>query len=177
MHYFFPSPIPRHWALLCGVLCCVPLRPVSGAESSSDGYKIEAIILPGASGVVVLDYFAYDRSTGQLWVPASNTGFVDIINEVTDSISQVGGFNTGEVELREKKVILGPTSVSVGDGVVYIGNRGDSTVCTINAHTLRRQECIAVASAPPGRRRRLMELRTWQQCANCGSQPALLRWA
>jgi len=100
--------------------------------------------------VVVLDYFAYDLSTGRLWVPASNTGFVDIINELTDSISQVGGFGTGEVELRGKKVILGPTSVSVGEGVVYIGNRGDSTLCVIDSHTFRREECIAVAPRSAG---------------------------
>ena len=119
-------------ALLCGgFLCCVVLRAVSAGESSSLGYKVEPLNLPGANGLVVLDYFAYDRSTRQLWVPASNTGFVDVINERTDSVSQVGGFGTGEVELRGRKVVLGPTSVSVGDGVVYIGNRGDSTLCTI----------------------------------------------
>jgi len=101
------------------------LRPASAGESSSGRYRIEPLTLPGANGVVVLDYFAYDRSTGRLWVPASNTGFVDIINELTDSISQVGGFETGEVELRGKKVVLGPTAVSDGEGVVYIGNRGD----------------------------------------------------
>src|SRR5438132_5850330 len=41
------------------------------------------------SGVVALDYFAYDRSTGKLWVPASNTGSVDVIDENSDAVSRV----------------------------------------------------------------------------------------
>ncbi len=145
-----PTTEGRYCALLCGLLCCVLLQPVSGGEYSDDGYKINPITLPGANGVVVLDYFAYDRSTGQLWVPASKTGFVDVINERTDSVYQVGGFGTSEVELRGRKVVLGPTSVSVGDGVVYIGNRGDSTLCAIDARTLRCGECIAVAPRSAG---------------------------
>jgi hypothetical protein len=52
--------------------------------------------------------------------------------------------------LRGRKVDLGPTSVSVGDGVVYIGNRGDSSLCTIDTHTLRREESLAVAPRSAG---------------------------
>ena len=66
-------------------------------------YGLAPISLPGASGVVALDYFAYDRSTGKLWVPASNTGNVDVIDENSDAVSQVSGFKTGEVELRGAK--------------------------------------------------------------------------
>ncbi|PYK47054.1 MAG: hypothetical protein DME46_00555, partial [Verrucomicrobia bacterium] len=98
-------------------------------------YGLAPISLPGASGVVALDYFAYDRSTGKLWVPASNTGNVDVIDENSDAVSQVTGFKTGEIELRGRKVPLGPTAVSVGDGVVYIGNRGDSSLCVIDAQS------------------------------------------
>src|SRR5256886_15903137 len=105
---------------------------LEGHKITSD-YEVTPIALPGASGVVALDYFAYDHSTGKLWVPASNTGNVDVIDENSDAVSQVSGFKTGEVELRGRKVPLGPTAVSVGDGVVYIGNRGDSSLCVIDA--------------------------------------------
>src|SRR5262245_65820248 len=44
--------------------------PLNAHKVTSD-YGIKPIPLPGASGVVSLDYFAYDRSTGKLWVPAS----------------------------------------------------------------------------------------------------------
>src|SRR5213592_2290702 len=124
---------------------------LNGHNVTSD-YEVTPIALPGASGVVALDYFAYDRSTGKLWVPASNTGNVDVIDENSDAVSQVSGFKTGEVELRGRKITLGPTEVSVGDGVVYIGNRGDSSLCVIDALTLKREECLQVAppSAGPG---------------------------
>ena len=120
------------------------------AHTVVSDYGLTPISLPGASGVVALDYFAYDRSTGKLWVPASNTGNVDVIDENSDAVSQVTGFKTGEIELRGRKVPLGPTAVSVGDGVVYIGNRGDSSLCVIDAQSLKRGECLQVAPASAG---------------------------
>src|SRR5437016_14214240 len=122
---------------------------LNGHKVTSD-YEVTPIALPGASGVVALDYFAYDHSTGKLWVPASNTGNVDVIDENSDAVSQVTGFKTGEIELRGRKVPLGPTAVGVGDGVVYIGNRGDSSLCVIDAQSLKRGECLQVAPASAG---------------------------
>ena len=122
----------------------------SHAHKVVSDYELTPISLPGASGVVALDYFAYDRSTGKLWVPASNTGNVDVIDESSDAVSQVAGFKTGEVELRGRKVPLGPTAVSVGDGIVYIGNRGDSTLCVIDTRSLKRGECLQVAPPSAG---------------------------
>src|SRR5207248_3298566 len=83
---------------------------------------LKAIPLPGANGTVALDYFAYDPVTGKVWVPASNLGSVVVIDEKTDAVSQVAGFKPGEIERRGRKVTLGPTAASIGDGVVYIGN-------------------------------------------------------
>jgi DNA-binding beta-propeller fold protein YncE len=120
-------------------------------RAAESDYELKPISLPGATGAVALDYFAYDRATGKLWVPASNTGSVDVIDEKTDAVSQVTGFQTGEVELRGRKVKLGPTSVSIGDGVVYIGNRGDSNLCIIDAHSLERGKCLEVAPISAGR--------------------------
>jgi DNA-binding beta-propeller fold protein YncE len=117
------------------------------AQKTVSDYELKPIPLPASSGVVRLDYFAYDRATGKLWVPASNTGSVDVIDDNSDAVSQVPGFKTGEVELRGRKVTLGPTAVSIGDGVVYIGNRGDSNLCTIDAHSLERGECLQIAPA------------------------------
>ena len=121
------------------------------AQKAVSDYELKPIPLPGSSGVVTLDYFAYDRATGKLWVPASNTGSVDVIDESTDVVSQVIGFKTGEVELLGRKVTLGPTAVSIGDGVVYIGNRGDSSLCIIDTHTLERGDCLEVAPPSAGR--------------------------
>jgi len=118
---------------------------ISGACAADTKYELKPINLPGATGAVALDYFAYDRATGKLWVPASNTGSVDVIDEATDAISQVTGFPTGEIERRGRKITLGPTAASVGDGVVYIGNRGNGTLCVIDAKTFARGECVPVS--------------------------------
>jgi len=118
---------------------------ISGACAADTKYELKPINLPGATGAVALDYFAYDSATGKLWVPASNTGSVDVIDEATDAISQVTGFPTGEIERRGRKITLGPTAASVGDGVVYIGNRGNGTLCVIDAKTFSRGECVPVS--------------------------------
>jgi len=139
---------------LCGIASLHIFWARSGmmaASTPDSNYELKPLSLPGATGTVALDYFAYDRSTGRLWVPASNTGSVDVIDESTDAVSQVTGFQTGEVELRGRKVTLGPTAVTIGDGVVYIGNRGDSSLCIIDAHTLERGECLQVAPSSAGR--------------------------
>jgi len=117
----------------------------SGAPGSDTNYELKPINLPGATGTVALDYFAYDRATGKVWVPASNTGSVDVIDEKTDAVSQIAGFPTGDVERRGRKITVGPTAASIGDGVVYVGDRGNATICIIDAGTLALGECLPVA--------------------------------
>src|SRR5438046_6799925 len=133
-----------------GAIALIQIIWTSGVNAADTNYELKPINLPGATGNVALDYGAYDRATGKLWVPASNTGSVDVIDEATDAVAQVTGFKTGEVELRGRKVKVGPTAVSIGDGVVYIGNRGDSTLCVIDAQSLKRGECVHVAPASAG---------------------------
>src|SRR5206468_2996395 len=57
------------------------------------------------------------------------------------------GFAAGEVELEGRKARLGPTAVSVGEGVVYIGNRSNSSLCIIDSQTLARGQCVPVPRA------------------------------
>src|SRR5215472_7718848 len=116
------------------------------ARAADRNYDLKLINLPVASGPVALDYFAYDHSTGKLWVPASNTGSVDVIDEATDAVSSITGFRTGEIERRGRKITVGPTAASIGDGVIYIGNRGDATLCVIDPQTNERGECIPASS-------------------------------
>jgi DNA-binding beta-propeller fold protein YncE len=129
-----------------GAIASIQLVLTSGAameaRAADSNYELKPISLPGATGAVALDYFAYDGATGKVWVPASNLGSVDVIDEKTDAVSQVTGFQTGEVERRGRKIMVGPTAASIGDGVVYIGDRGDATLCVINAKTLERGECV-----------------------------------
>src|SRR5438094_24076 len=80
------------------------------ARAADTNYELKRIDLPRASGPVALDYFAYDRATEKVWVPASNTGSVDVIDEKTDTVSQITGFPTGEIERRGRKITVGPTA-------------------------------------------------------------------
>src|SRR5256886_2533685 len=124
----------------------LPLATLVAAETSASSYEFKPIGVPGANGAVAVDYFAYDPATGKVWVPASNLGSVVVIDEKTDAVSQVAGFKTGEVERRGRKVTLGPTAASIGDGVVYIGSRGDATLCWIDKSSLSRGECVPASS-------------------------------
>src|SRR5213596_910778 len=124
-----------------GVIALIQIVWTSGVNATDPNYELKPINLPGATGAVALDYFAYDRATGKLWVPASNTGSVDVIDEKTDAVTQVTGFQTGEIERRGRRITVGPTAASIGDGVVYIGDRGDATLCVIDANNLARGEC------------------------------------
>jgi DNA-binding beta-propeller fold protein YncE len=131
-------------------IALIPVALVSAAalevSAAATNYDLKPINLPGATGTIALDYFAYDRTTGKVWVPASNTGSVDVIDDATDAVSEVTGFATGEIERRGRKITVGPTAASVGDGVIYIGNRGDATLCVIDAKSHALQECLPVSA-------------------------------
>src|SRR2546430_15198841 len=126
----------------------IALASVTATEDGTAdiNYEVKPIILPGATGAVALDYFAHDRARGKVWVPASNTGSVDVIDGNTDAVRQITGFPTGEIERRGRKITVGPTAASIGDGVVYIGDRGDATVCVIDAKTHARGECVPLST-------------------------------
>jgi DNA-binding beta-propeller fold protein YncE len=83
-------------------------------------------------------------------VPAGGTGKVDVIDTTTQKLQAVEGFATSEVERQGRKRTLGPSSASVGDGFVYIGNRADSSVCAVNASSLARGGCVTLPESPDG---------------------------
>ena len=108
------------------------------------------VALPGSPGRVGMDYLAFDPATRKLWVPAGNTGRVNVLDTVSGALVGVSGFPTREIERGGQKRSLGPSSAAVGDGVVYVGNRADSKVCAIDAASLKVGGCIAIASSPDG---------------------------
>jgi DNA-binding beta-propeller fold protein YncE len=119
-------------------------------ETRSGRFTVKSLSLPGANGLVMLDYFAYDNTTRRLWVPAGNTGSVAVIDTTTDQIKSVGGFSVAQIELRGKLRPMGPSSVAIGDTVVYIGSRADSKICIIDSRTLKLGECLAFAPPSAG---------------------------
>jgi len=96
-----------------------------------------------ADGPVFMDYLAV--GAGKVWVPGGNTGKVFVLDH--GKFTSIDGFPT--MKGRGDR-LMGPTSASVGDGRVFIGNRGDSTICAFDAKTLAKQGCAHVPSTPDG---------------------------
>jgi DNA-binding beta-propeller fold protein YncE len=128
------------------------VRPTPTAETPRSPVKLasRAVPLPGATGPVSLDYLAIDRAAGRLWVPAGDTGSVDVLDTASGALSRVEGFKVVEREMKGRTRKLGPSSATVGDGVVYVGNRATSEVCAIDAKSLKLGSCFALTSAPDG---------------------------
>jgi len=121
------------------------------ATDPSATYTTRTLALPDhGKGTVTMDYIAYDPNTGYVWVPAINIGSVDVVDTSNGSVREISGFPTNEVEFGGRKRVQGPSGVSIGEGVVYIGDRADSSVCSIDEKTLARKSCGHIDSTPDG---------------------------
>ena len=135
--------------LVLGAGCVAAATYAVSTVSSS--YTVRSIALPDAPAAgVFMDYLAYDRSHHRVWVPAGNTARVDVVDVRTARVTSITGFASAEVERNGVKRTVGPSSATVGDGVVYVGNRADSSVCSIDAVSLTRRECVTLDSPPDG---------------------------
>lgn len=128
--------------------CMTGGRPSAGPPATAAA-EVRAISLPGASAAgVTMDHLAYDRSRHRVWVPAGNTGSVDVVDTIDGHVSRIDGFATSQIEHDGKSRTVGPSSATVGDGYVYVGDRADSSVCAIEADSLRRGSCVTLGSMP-----------------------------
>jgi hypothetical protein len=131
-------------------LGCAPAR-LPAPSPAPPTFVVGRIALPGApTEGVFMDYLTYDRIRHRVWVPAGNTGSVDVVDTTNNRVTRIEGFATSVVERRGMKRIVGPSSATVGDGVVYVGNRGDSSVCAVGAESLRVGPCLKLDSTPDG---------------------------
>jgi YVTN family beta-propeller protein len=132
--------------------CLVALSSLVAATAAAAepaGVRTVAIVA-GQTAPVMMDYLAYDRSTDRVWVPAGNTASVLVLEASSERLERVPGFATAEVERDGHKRLIGPSSATVGDGVVYVGNRGDSSICAFDAKTLAKRQCGKVRGMPDG---------------------------
>ena len=98
-----------------------------------------------------MDYLAYDAQNDRVWVPAGNTGKVDVIDVKTGKLTAIDGFDTATTKGGDgKDRVVGPSSATVGDGIVYVGNRANASVCAIDAKTLEKKGCVVLPSMPDG---------------------------
>lgn len=114
-------------------------------------YATSTIALPGGTADgVFMDYLLYDPRAKTVWVPAGNTGSVDVVDTATGKLTRIDGFPTQELERHGTKRVVGPSSATLGDGVVYIGNRGDFSVCAIDESKLTKRVCSTLDAMPDG---------------------------
>jgi len=110
--------------------------------------SIVPLTLPGGAPISI-DYLAYDAAHHRVWVPAGNTGNIDVIDTRTGVVTPIVGQATAPSPYAGRPH-HGPSSASVGDGVVWVGNRADRRVCAFDAMTLERGACAQLESMPDG---------------------------
>jgi len=138
-------------ALLLVLAAGISALAAHTAQDAKPNYTVRTLSLPDhGKGNITMDYIAYDSHTSTVWVPAINIGSVYVVDTSNDSVHEITGFPTNEVELGGRKRTQGPSGVSVGDGVVYIGDRADSSVCAVDEKTLQRKNCGHIDSTPDG---------------------------
>src|SRR5215467_3593942 len=123
----------------------------SAQKVTATHHTVRTLPLPdNSTGDVSMDYIAFDSATNSLWVPGGNTGAVDVVDVASGKVRQIPSLRTEQVQARGGTPVRGPSAVSIGDGVVYMGNRGGSDVCAYNARTLARVACQPLDSRPDG---------------------------
>jgi DNA-binding beta-propeller fold protein YncE len=130
---------------MVGGACNKATTSSKASRPLSDG---NAYPLPGVSGAVTLDLLAYDRATGQVWIPVGETGSVDVFTIATSTFSRVSGFKTAEREARGRKRTMGPSAAAVGEGFVYVSDRASNEVCVVSDMTLALGACLQLSSPP-----------------------------
>ena len=75
-------------AILVSGIAAAALQAADPAQ-----FTVTMLPLPGASPAgISMDYLGYDPVTNAVWVPAGNTGSVDVVDAATKKVTQVPGF-------------------------------------------------------------------------------------
>ncbi len=121
-------------------------------ETSSDIVQLTATAsaLPGVSGPAFVDAIFYDWAGGRIWVPVSSTASVDLFDIAKSTFTRIEGFKTVNRETKERNKTLGPSTIALGEGFVYIGNRASSELCPVSLETLKVSKCLKLSTAIEG---------------------------
>ena len=134
--------------LALGALACA--WSSASAEPTSQ-YDVKLLPIPGATPAgVSMDYIAFDPATRFVWAPAGNTGTVAVVDSASGTVKSIAGFATAEMGSGDRKRVVGPSSVTVGEKSVYVGNRGDSSVCAFDPRTFAKGACHKLDAMPDG---------------------------
>src|SRR6185436_17513516 len=78
------------------------------------------------------------------------TGSVDVLEIAGGKLTRIDGFPTAERASKGGKRVIGPSSATIGEGVIYAGNRASSEVCAVDAAQLKKGACLELATPPDG---------------------------
>ena len=149
-----PSPKAAPAVIALTLAGCASGTPARGPAASPrpPAAATSTIALPGGSADgIVMDYLLFDPRTNTIWVPAGNTGSVDVIDVPTGKLQRIEGFATQEMERHGHKRVVGPSSATLGaPGTVYVGNRGDFSICAIDERALTKGTCGKLDAMPDG---------------------------
>ena len=98
---------------------------------------------PETQPPVIMDYLAAEGD--RVWAPAGNTGKVFVLDK--GAFKSIDGFPTKK---GRNDRLMGPSSVTIGEGMVYAGNRGDSRIWAIDPKTLEKKGSVEMPSMPDG---------------------------
>ena len=117
---------------------------------------LPVLLLTGGAGIVLpggppvgMDYMAYDPATHRIWVPAGNTGNVDVIDVATGRVTAIPGFATAPPR-RPGRPRMGPSSATVAAGSIWIGSRGNNQLFAFDARTLEPRGMVQLLVMPDG---------------------------
>jgi hypothetical protein len=120
----------------------------AGLAPAPASLAFNPVPLPGVTAHATVDFIAYESGHERVWVPVANTGSVDLLDIATRTFTRINGFPTKEVEVKGSKRMMGPSSISIGEGFAYVGNRATREVCPVSTSTLKVGKCLKVPSAP-----------------------------
>ena len=134
-----------------------PSAPPDAASASSQSalsgapLALREVAFPPGTGAMALDYIVYEPKRERVWIPnARDGGRVDVFDIAKGTFARIEGLATTEKEIDGRKRTFGPSAVTIGDGVVYVGNRATAEVCVIDGKTLRLGACVKIATPTDG---------------------------
>ena len=146
------EPAPAASATATTAPSAIATASASGAAPATppgERLTFTAAPLPPGTGDVSLDFIAYEPGAERIWVPnARDAGYVDVYDIAKRAFTHVTGFGSKTVESKGKTRTMGPSAAAVGDGVIYVGDRGTSEICPVDAATLKVGSCLHLDAQP-----------------------------
>jgi hypothetical protein len=135
-----------------GVAAETSMRAAFDAVDEAGGppLSVEPLALPGARAPAFLDYIAYEPANRRVWVPVPSSGSVDVLSIATGQFVKIDGWKTTTADRGGQMRTRGPSAVTIGEGVAYVGNRATSDMCSVDVQSLQIRVCVHLPAAIDG---------------------------